>query len=317
MAYARRKSTSYRARKPIRRSVRRSRSTVKTRRYKRIYRRPMTKRRILNATSRKKRDTMLAASNTNSAGSPLPNTGTRAIVYGGTSPPTGSSYNGGFFLWCATARDLTINSGPAGAVAQEATRTATTCYMRGLSEKLRVQTNSPAPWFWRRICFTIQAAFGVAAPGDSPTNTYSDYLENSNGFTRLWLNQNINSQGNTTAGITNIVFKGAVGRDWRDLISAPVDTRRVNLKYDKTRVFRSGNQSGIVRELKLWHPMNRNLVYDDDEVADVENTSVYSVVDKRGMGNYYVLDIIQPGEASSASDLLLIDSTSSLYWHEK
>lgn len=276
-----------------------------------------SKKQMLNVTSRKKRDTMLTSSNTNGAGTPVPNTGSRAIVYGGTLPPTGSQYIGGLFLWCATARDLTTQSGPIGAVAQEATRTSTTCFMRGLSEKLRIQTNSPAPWFWRRICFTVQGNFGTAAPGDTPTNTYVDNLENSNGFTRLFLNQNINSQGNTTATLTNVVFKGERGRDWRDLISAPVDNRRVNLKYDKTRVFRSGNQSGIVREVKIWHPMNKNLVYDDDEVADVENTSVYSVVDKRGMGNYYVLDIIQPGESSTASDLFLIDCTSSLYWHEK
>lgn len=260
---------------------------------------------------------MLTASNTSGTGSALPNTGSRVIVFGGTDPPTGSIYKGGLFLWCATARDLTINSGPVGAVGQEAIRTATTCYMRGLSEHLRIQTNSPCPWFWRRICFTFQTYLGALAPGDTPTNTYADYLENSNGIVRLWLNQNINQQGNTTNNLTTLVFKGARGRDWTDLISAPVDNRRVNLKYDKTRVLRSGNSSGIVKEQKLWHKMNKNLVYDDDEIADVETTSAYSVNDKRGMGNYYVLDIIQPGEGSSATDLLLIDSTSTLYWHEK
>lgn len=259
---------------------------------------------------------MLTASNTSGTGNPLPNTGTRVVVAGGPNY-TGSQYNGGIFLWNATARDLTINAGPIGAVGQEAVRTATTCYMRGLSEHLRFQTNSPAPWFWRRICFTLQANLAGTAPGDTPTNTYADYLENSNGITRLWLNQVINNQGNTTSALTTILFKGARGRDWTDLVTAPVDNRRVNLKYDKTRIFRSGNNSGIVREHKLWHKMNKNLVYDDDEIADVETTSAYSVADKRGMGNYYVLDIIQPGESSSTSDYLLIDTTSTLYWHEK
>lgn len=259
---------------------------------------------------------MLTASNTAGTGSALPNTGTRVVVFGGPKP-TGSEYNGGFFLWNATARDLTIASGAIGAVGQEAVRTATTCYMRGLSEHLRFQTNSPAPWFWRRICFTFQVQLGTKDSGDTPTNTYTDYLENSNGMARLWLNQNINNQGNTTNMLTTIIFKGAKGRDWTDLITAPVDNRRVNLKYDKTRIFRSGNNSGIVREHKMWHGMNKNIVYDDDEVADVETTQPYSVNDKRGMGNYYVLDIIQPGEGSGTSDLLLIDTTSTLYWHEK
>lgn len=259
---------------------------------------------------------MLTASNTSGTGSAIPNNGTRTVVFGG-GPPTGSDFSGGYFLWCATARDLNTQAGPIGAVAQQATRTSTTCFMLGLSEHLRFQTNSPAPWFWRRICFTSRLTFGTPAPGDTPTNTYAPFLENSNGITRLWLNQNTNAQGNTTAALNSVVFKGERGRDWRDLITAPVDTTRVDLKYDRTCTFRSGNQSGIVREHKLWHPMNKNLVYDDDEVADVETTANYSVFDKRGMGNYFVLDIIQAGEQSTAADLLLIDTTSTLYWHEK
>lgn len=258
---------------------------------------------------------MLTASNTSGSGAAVPNNGTRVVVYGG--PNSGADQNGGLFLWCATARDLTIQSGPIGAVAQQATRTATTCYMRGLSEHLRFQTNSPAPWFWRRICFTSRLSFQGPITGDTPTNPYSPFLENTNGFTRLWLNQNINAMGNTTAALNALVFRGTRNRDWRDLMSAQVDTSRIDLKYDKTRVFRSGNQSGIVKEHKIWHPMNKNIVYDDDEVADVMDTSYFSVQDKRGMGNYFVLDIIQPGESSSASDLLLIDTTSTLYWHEK
>lgn len=260
---------------------------------------------------------MLVVSNTDSSsGSPVNNNGTKAVVYGGIAP-TGSDFTGGFFLWNATARDLTIQSGPIGAVAQQATRTATTCFMRGLSEHLRFQTNSPCPWLWRRICFTHRLQFNTPVSGDTPTNTYSSVLENTNGMTRLFLNQNINNMGNTTATIAGIVFRGERGRDWRDLITAATDPTRIDVKYDKTRTFRSGNQSGTVREHKIWHTMNKNLVYDDDEVADVETTSYFSVQDKRGMGNYFILDIIQPGEASTATDRLLIDATSTLYWHEK
>ena len=57
------------------------------------------------------------------------------------------------FYWCATARDLTINNGNIGAVGQEAVRTSTTTYMRLLSERIRIQTNSAVPWTWRRIVF--------------------------------------------------------------------------------------------------------------------------------------------------------------------
>lgn len=63
--------------------------------------------------------------------------------------------------------------------------------------------------------------------------------------------------------------------------------------------------------------MRHNLVYDDDEAGSGESTSVYSVDNKQGMGDYFVVDIIQAGIGGTSSDLLSINATSTLYWHEK
>lgn len=273
----------------------------------------MSRKRILNVTSRKKRDTMQSVSNTN------PASGATAAI--SNNPGTVNGANQGFFVYCPTARDLSLFNGNVGAVAQEATRTSTTCYYRGLSENIRVQTSSSQPWIWRRICFKYRAySIGFYAPSASDTplqNQNSPYYENSNGMNRLWLNQNVNGVGNTIAVEYGLLFKGQRFTDWSDPITAATDSRRLDICYDRTRVIQSGNANGVIRDFKMWHPMNKNLVYDDDESGDVENQSPWSVGDKRGMGDYFVVDIVSGGAGATSTDLIQFNSNASLYWHEK
>lgn len=273
----------------------------------------MTSRRaLLNVTSRKKRDTMLTASNTSTTG--------------GTSPANlGSLYVNGatgyFGVWGATLRGFVGPSGNAPSVVQEAERSATTCYMVGLSEKIRIQTSSGVPWLWRRICFRYRIAqsyFAVASPNDSAQQAYLPFIETSaNGYERLYFNQLVNTQPNTINEQQSILFKGTQGVDWNDIITAPVDNRRVDLCSDVTRRISSGNASGILREYKTYYPMKKNLVYADDEVGETESSAIFSVRDKQGMGDYLVCDIFVAGTGATSSDLLQLTDTSTLYWHEK
>lgn len=266
----------------------------------------MTKKRVLNQTSRKKRNGMLTWSNTASTGaSQTVNVGNAYVNGAGT----------GFFLWLASANDLNTSSGAYNTVAQESQRTSTTCYMRGLSEHIRIQTSSGLPWFWRRICFTMKG--GLPSASDSPTQAPRTYQDTSNGIVRLFFNTDVNNTPNLRNQVDGIIFKGAKGVDWNDFIVAPVDTRRISVKYDKTTCIRSGNANGSVKESKLWHPMNKNLVYDDDESGEQEQGAYTSVDSKAGMGDYYVLDLVQSGTGGSTSDLFLITANSTLYWHEK
>lgn len=254
---------------------------------------------------------MLSWSNTVSNGTSRPIAAGNAYVAGNTI---------GSFLWLATAQDLTDN-GSRGTVAQVAQRTATVCYMRGLKENIRIQTSSGLPWFHRRICFTSKGSepFITRAPNDTgtPPNPVTPYLETTGGMQRLWLNQAVNASDNTLAGRYGVLFKGTAGIDWNDVLTAPVDTARVTLKFDKTWTIRSGNANGTVAERKLWHAMNSNLVYDEDETGVAQTSEFRSVESKAGMGDYYVLDILFPGEAGTTTDFISLSSTSSLYWHEK
>jgi len=255
---------------------------------------------------------MLTWSNTDSAGA------SRSVA-AGPLYIQGNTY--GEVTWIATAQDLnTGTNGGTSSLLQEAQRTDRTCYMKGLSEHIRLQTSSGVPWFHRRICFTYKGPdpFQLNSSSDTPVQTFpSFYLDTSAGMQRLWFNSTINAQPNTTNNRRAILFKGAEGVDWTDALTAPVDTSRVSIKFDKTWTYKSGNNNGIVREHKLWHPMNHNLVYGDDESGAGMSTSYVSVDSKPGMGDYYVWDYFTPGAGGTVNDLIRIESNSTLYWHEK
>lgn len=269
----------------------------------------MSKKGILNLTAKKKRNGMLTWANTTDQGATQTASQRSLIVNGITG------YRG---MWIATGQDLTDGNSVLGGPAQEAQRTATTCFMRGLSEHIRIQTSSGLPWFWRRFVFTFKGAdFQNPAGNDTPISNSFRLLDTTNGMQRLFFNELVNNMPNTINNHDTLLFKGAKGVDWNDPIIAPLDTRRITVKFDKTWTLRSGNANGVVTERKLWHPMNKNIVYNDDENGTGTNTSYTSVSSKAGMGDVYVCDFIQPGTGGGSTDFLLLTANSTLYWHEK
>lgn len=265
----------------------------------------MGKKRILNITSTKKRNGMLAWSNT---------TGTGASQPIALSPAYVPASTGALFMFSPTKQSL-VTAGVTNQLIDQSDRTSTTCYMKGFSEHIRIQTSSALPWFWRRICFTGKGPLFAQSP--TPINPEATYADTSNGMERLWLNLSINNSPDYFNSITSLLFKGVSQKDWTDPLIAPLDTSRISVKYDKTQTFKSGNSVGTVAERKMWHPMNKNLVYDDDENGAATTTSYSSVQSKAGMGDYYIVDIFTSGSGGAASDIIRVDSNSTLYWHEK
>lgn len=266
-----------------------------------------SKKRILNLTSIKKRDTMLAYYQNASTVNPQAGGYTVQGTGGGNGGPST------VLMWCATARDNTVSMGGSlGNRFTPSTRTATTCYMRGLSENIELSSNSGVPWQWRRICFTFRD------PGSLST-TQVFYNEGTSGFERLLYNVTSGSSPDNTnlSNIRGLIFRGELGQDWSSYLTAPTDNTRVTIKMDKTRTISSGNQSGRMVYHKMWMPMNKNLVYDDDENGGSETARFLSVGGKVGMGDYYVVDIFQAGTGAVSSDTLLFNPQATLYWHEK
>lgn len=251
---------------------------------------------------------MLSISNTTA-------TGAYRAPAGGSLQVAGNS--NAACLWLATGRNLQRDGG-LNTITDLAARTSQTCYMRGLSEKLRIQTNSSVPWLHRRICFTIKGdAFVNTYTGDSTllTTPYNDL--SGVGMRRLWQNLSVVTAPGLYAALIGTIFRGASDKDWTDVFTAPIDSSRITLKYDKTRTYSSGNQAGFVKRINMWHPMNKNLVYDDDENGETNTSSYRSVDGKAGMGDYYVLDFFAPGGTRDAADILQVSTDSTLYWHEK
>lgn len=273
----------------------------------------MSKKRVLNLTSRKKRNTMLSYANTS--------TSNGGVVTAGPGPLVVNGVTGYVGIFCPTAMDLTNDANVPNTIIYDQFRTSRTCFMKGFSEHLRIQTNSGVPWYWRRICFTAKSddflQYASGEVGLVDTSGFPAFIETSNGMQRIWRNQTINNATNTLATWRDVIFKGTIDRDWSDILTAPVDTARVDLKYDHVMTIRSGNSNGTVKYHKNWYRMNKNLVYDDDEQGKEMKTSFQSTQDKRGMGDYLILDIIQSGVGATSSDLLSANATSTMYWHEK
>lgn len=284
-----------------RRSYGKKRSTFRSKK--------MSKRRILNITSKKKQDNMLSFSNSASDG-----TGT-TIRAGGLFANGLTPY--AMTMFSPTARSL-VTAGNTNLAVDTADRTASVCYMRGYKENLRIQTSSPLPWIWRRIVFTNKGAtFQQQLASDTVSPKYLPYSDTSVGMARLWHNLTATGATNTIAGFNGVMFRGTYQQDWNDVITAKVDTSRITVMSDRCQTIRSSNNNGHFSERKLWYPMNKNIVYDDDEAGAAETPSYYSTDAKAGMGDVYIADYFVPGVGGAASDLINVNCTATLYWHEK
>lgn len=267
----------------------------------------MSNKRILNITSRKKRDNMLSYSNT-TVSAPV---GNSTYVNGPAVLRGDQTY---IFGWIPTARPMFDGNNLIGSVTEQAVRTATSCYMRGLKEAINIRTNSANSWQWRRICFTFKGSYMFPTTGVN-TAPYQFYTQLPNlGMVRTMNNLNTNEKGDR---ILDRIFRGIQGEDWLNVFNAPLDTTRVTVKFDRTRSIASGNDSGIVRTYKQWYPMNKNILYNDDEGGDTMSSNFLSVQSKTGMGDYYVIDFFQCSDGADQTDTMSVLPEATLYWHER
>lgn len=308
--YRRKTRRTYRKSGPKRRSsARPSRYTGRTRRY--TPKRRVSKRTILNMTSLKKRDNMLAYTNvtadTNNGGATY-RSDVPAILTGGQGVNAVRA-----LLWCATARDNTISSSNVkGTRFDISARTSTTPYMIGLKEAIEIQVSTGMPWQWRRICFTYKGPIGLTY-----STTQAIATETSNGYVRVVNDITGDAGGGQQYILFEKLFKGQNTVDWNDVMTAKVDNTRVTLKYDKTCTLSSGNEDGFIRKYNRWHPMRKTLVYNDDELGGGEAAQQLSTQGRAGMGDYYVLDLFRARTGSTASDQLSFRPEATLYWHER
>ena len=270
----------------------------------------MSRKAVLNVTSTKKRDTMVAG-NTFPA---LP-TNVGALTVTSDAPAV--------VMWNATARMAGATPTIGLTMPINAQRLSQTPFIRGLKETITVRTGSSNAWRWRRIVFFMKGLPpGVDDAADPNLARYFTQIDDGTGYLEF---QRVNTAlpFAMVSEIYRFIFKGfgvnnvsATPRDWMDPITAPIDTSRIKVAYDKVTPITSGNDTGIVRTHRRWHGVNRTLHYDDIETGGRITSGPFSTAAKMGCGDMYVVDIIV-GNSSDETDILDFLPTTTLYWHEK
>lgn len=209
------------------------------------------------------------------------------------------SNTGAIYIFSPSAR----NYDPLGNTSS--TRNAQTIFARGFKEKISMRMSDGAAWRWRRIVFATK---GLQSFLGSPV-----YLQTSNGLARAMTTLTGSTQANT---LSTFLFKGAVNLDWNNVFTAKVDTQRVTLLSDRSRILGSGNTAPRYHQHSQWYPLNKNIVYSDDEQGAGELQNFFSTGSKAGMGDVYVVDYIDCSDGTPGRTLIF-DPECTFYWHEK
>lgn len=230
--------------------------------------------------------------------------------------------DGATILWQPTFRDLYVNPTDITAVIDPTPqRTATTCFFRGIKETIEISTSDGTPWTWRRIMFSYKGLL----IGDAYRDYASRQVEVGTGTNFFYYQRPNTSLPDTMASaLYRVIFKGLglntdslTPVDWINRMTAPIDTTRINVLYDKTANIRSGNESGTQFNTQRWHPINKNIVYNDLETGGTIQSSPNSTEGRPGIGDIYIVDMMSGSALGDDTGLMYFNPSSTVYWHEK
>jgi len=293
--YSRRRRTTRRA---PRRTTFRPRTLRRTRPSYRRRRPMMSRRRILNVTSQKKQDNMTQFVPTDPINSPG-GTG----VFGDQIITAGSGT--ACFLFCPSARQFQTTQN------DESDRNSKNTYARGYKEITTLKVSGGTPWRRRRIVFSMKGLPEYLLTQISTFTANYYRLQTSAGYVR----QSAVLAAANVGVVNTVVFQGALGSDWSFQMNAKTDSTRITVLSDSVININPGNASGSVRTVKQWYPLNKNLVYGDDESGAGTASSDFSTLAKPGMGDVFIFDIYE--SALVNTDQLSVNNQGTYYWHEK
>jgi len=202
--------------------------------------------------------------------------------------------------------------------AYQAYRTSTRPFMKGYSETVTLVPNDNSVWWHRRVVFTLKAPLGVTPTIQANLGAQATAGAVSTRILRDLSGQTTGQYAETNVQLQSILFDGTVNVDWVNIQTAKLDQTRVTILSDRRTTLSSGNNLARPRRIKFWHPINKTLVYDDDENGLSMTPSPVSVQSKPGCGNVYVVDFLTcTAPANGAESTIGINMASTLYWHEK
>jgi hypothetical protein len=286
--YGRRRSYRRRPARTLRRSQ--QKRTVRRRRFVRRPRRRMTSRRVRNIASRKKHDTQLGASS--SGANPIQ-------LHAGNN----------YFLWSPSYLEQQDES-------YDYVRNAQSVFFRGVQD--RVFLSAAFAFTWRRVCFFSyeQLVAGIPFFVD-PSNEEDPHI------VRRPLRE-INPKN--ASDFFAYAWKGTVGVDFSENTrwNAPLDDKLLTIVYDRSCTINpnyaapQGATFGKSMTRKMWHLVNKTIMYTDKENGSTPQTTGWSSMSPNSPGNFYILDIFStgqdlPGDTTGVGEF---GSEATVYWHE-
>lgn len=227
------------------------------------------------------------------------------------------------YLWCPTARYRASAPGN-----YDSARTADTVFYKGIKEQFTLRTGLSGPYRWRRIIFEM------SSPPSAEFISVYKYVAGTNEVPKGGIEGDpaLGYEGAITYGrplkklttqeldsLESLLYRGVKNIDWWDRWIAKTDVGQIKIRYDKTRVFRNGNDAGDIRQIKQWIPLNETMKYDDGEVGSADTAGMFSNGQRNTMGNIFIADFFEgnTADADMANEYLYLNCESTLYWHER
>lgn len=277
----------------------------------------MTRRKILDITSVKKKDHMIFRSSSDGG-----------TTYG-PAAVVANTYN-------ASVYQVTGRHRSDRASADMAERTSKEVYWKGFKDVFVVQSDSSYPWEWRRVVFSVKG--GPNATG-LPVSLYSPVMavdiagvpaETAGGGSGEATNPSVLQGVQRSARMFNLLtptqiqnftgglYKGVRGMDFDTgygmLLSSALDKENVRIHSDVTRSIRSGNDVGVMKKYSMYTPLNQKMIYADQESGSLL-TGVTYAASNSPLGDVYVFDLFVQLQGAPGS--LTISGQGTAYWHEK
>jgi len=202
-------------------------------------------------------------------------------------------------------------------------RNKTRTFSKGYHERITLITNTAAHWMWRRIVFRkIMLPQILQVQAVTPTvnpNIVFNLRDTTRGQMRTTWNMGLGSTPNIDVDniMQSLIFDGTEGSDWASVYNAKTAKRFIKVVSDRTRQLGGAQTAqGRAHRFQEWYPVNRTLVYDDEESgATPDSGSTYSDSSRFTAGDLCIYDTFQCINGTE-SDILRFGVEGTYYWHE-
>lgn len=237
-----------------------------------------------------------------------------------------NTYNASLYLYTGRVR-----SDKAGH--DYAARQSKEVFWKGFRDQLVIQSDSSYPWEWRRIVFSVKGgpnATGLPAEIYIPEiqldvsgeNPVTGSGEPTNPAILLGVRRAGRKMVSMTPAqiqnFTNGLYKGVRTIDFDTgygmLLTSALDKENVRIHSDVTRSIKSGNDAGVMRKFDIYQPLNKKMIYGDQESGSMLTNTTYAASNSP-LGDVYVFDLFV--QLQGAPGAITVAGQGTAYWHEK